>query len=222
MGGVVHTTSIETIIKHPHTKLAKCFYGQDRLVKDPETKRYFIDRDGEMFRHILNFLRNSKLVLSERFTELDLLIEEASFFEITQMVDELKHLQNIRTKNSNNSQTNARPVYCEVIALRVNHHPLDRVWLSGEPELLQELFPGIHEIQVSIYGPNVFQGNWRLLEGLPYKNRPVINFPQAVTILFNAGYMIAASTISGQEQTEQTEYLFFRKKWTTFFFESKI
>jgi hypothetical protein len=36
-----------------------------------------------MFRHILNFMRNSKLLISEDFVHLDLLLEEAKFFEIT-------------------------------------------------------------------------------------------------------------------------------------------
>lgn len=35
-----------------------------------------------MFRHILNFMRNSKLLISEHFRDLDLLLEEARFFEI--------------------------------------------------------------------------------------------------------------------------------------------
>lgn len=35
-----------------------------------------------MFRHILNFMRNSKLLIAEDFSDLDLLLEEAKYFEI--------------------------------------------------------------------------------------------------------------------------------------------
>lgn len=49
---------------------------------DSLKQHYFIDRDGLMFRHILNFMRNSKLLISENFRDMDLLLEEARFFEI--------------------------------------------------------------------------------------------------------------------------------------------
>lgn len=35
-----------------------------------------------MFRHILNFMRNSRLLIPEPFKDLDLLIEEAKYFDI--------------------------------------------------------------------------------------------------------------------------------------------
>lgn len=35
-----------------------------------------------MFRHILNFMRNSKLLIAEDFLDLELLLEEAKYFEI--------------------------------------------------------------------------------------------------------------------------------------------
>ena len=35
-----------------------------------------------MFRHILNFMRNSRLLIPENFADLDLLLEEARYFDI--------------------------------------------------------------------------------------------------------------------------------------------
>lgn len=49
---------------------------------DSLKQHYFIDRDGAMFRHILNFMRNSKLLLQDNFDDLELLLEEARYFEI--------------------------------------------------------------------------------------------------------------------------------------------
>jgi BTB/POZ domain-containing protein KCTD1/15 len=63
--------------------LAKLFSGVIPIVLDSLKQHYFIDRDGSMFRHILNFMRNSKLLISEDFQDIDLLLEEARYFEIT-------------------------------------------------------------------------------------------------------------------------------------------
>lgn len=35
-----------------------------------------------MFRHILNFMRNSRLLIPDTFTDIDLLLEEARYFDI--------------------------------------------------------------------------------------------------------------------------------------------
>jgi BTB/POZ domain len=62
--------------------LAKLFNGSIPIVLDSLKQHYFIDRDGTMFRHILNFMRNSKLLLQDNFDDLELLLEEARYFEI--------------------------------------------------------------------------------------------------------------------------------------------
>lgn len=71
------------LIRYPDSKLAKLFNGCIPIVLDSLKQHYFIDRDGNMFRHILNFMRNSKLLLADDFNDLDLLLEEAKYFEIT-------------------------------------------------------------------------------------------------------------------------------------------
>jgi hypothetical protein len=45
--------------------LAKLFNGSIPIVLDTLKQHYFIDRDGKTFRHILNYLRSSKLILPE-------------------------------------------------------------------------------------------------------------------------------------------------------------
>ena len=44
--------------------------------------KYFIDRDGVLFRYILDFLRNKKLLLPENFQESCRLIVEAEYFNM--------------------------------------------------------------------------------------------------------------------------------------------
>ena len=41
---------------------------------------YVLDRDGLLFRHVLNFLRTSRLVVPDRFDEWDLLLEDAKAY----------------------------------------------------------------------------------------------------------------------------------------------
>lgn len=68
--------------RYPDSRLAKLFNGTIPIVLDSLKQHYFIDRDGNMFRHILNFMRNSKLLIPENFREIELLLEEAKYFEI--------------------------------------------------------------------------------------------------------------------------------------------
>ena len=68
--------------RYPESRLAKLFNGNIPIVLDSLKQHYFIDRDGGMFRHILNFMRNSRLLIPDNFADLDLLLEEARYFDI--------------------------------------------------------------------------------------------------------------------------------------------
>lgn len=87
VGGVFYTTSISTLTKEPDSLLGQIFEGESntKLVKDSKGK-YFIDRDGVLFRYILDFLRNQKIVLPENFHEKDRLRNEADYFKLPDMV----------------------------------------------------------------------------------------------------------------------------------------
>lgn len=82
VGGTIYTSSLETLTKYPDSKLAKLFNGSIPIVLDSLKQHYFIDRDGGMFRHVLNFMRNSRLLISDDFPDLELLLEEARYFEV--------------------------------------------------------------------------------------------------------------------------------------------
>ncbi|XP_041986884.1 BTB/POZ domain-containing protein kctd15 [Aricia agestis] len=96
VGGVIYTSSLETLTAYPDSKLGKLFSGSIPIVLDALKQHYFIDRDGKMFRHILNFLRNGKLLLPSNFKYLDLLMTEAKYFELHQMIFEILELKNHR------------------------------------------------------------------------------------------------------------------------------
>ena len=57
VGGHKFATSRQTLTSIPDTYFASLFSGRFELAPDAEGA-YFIDRDGEHFRHILNFLRD--------------------------------------------------------------------------------------------------------------------------------------------------------------------
>jgi hypothetical protein len=76
-------SSLNSICRYPESRLAKLFNGSIPIVLDSLKQHYFIDRDGDMFKHILNFMRNSKLLIADDFCDLDLLLEEAKYFEIS-------------------------------------------------------------------------------------------------------------------------------------------
>lgn len=67
-----------TLEKYPHTLLGSV---EKEFFYDEETNEYFMDRDPDLFRHILNFYRTGRLHLpkSECITAFD---EELSFFGI--------------------------------------------------------------------------------------------------------------------------------------------
>lgn len=58
VGGHNFVTTLSTLTKNQDSMLAAMFSGRHQLDTDSEG-RYFIDRDGTYFKHILNFLRDS-------------------------------------------------------------------------------------------------------------------------------------------------------------------
>lgn len=62
VGGKLYTTSAATLKKFPYSELAKM--GSEGYSANVDEKgNYFIDRDGKLFRHILNFLREPEDLL---------------------------------------------------------------------------------------------------------------------------------------------------------------
>ena len=68
------------------------FSGGIPIVLDTLKQHYFIDRDGGMFRHILNFMRTGRPILPENFQYVDLLLEEAKYFELPELVSYLGNI----------------------------------------------------------------------------------------------------------------------------------
>ena len=88
VGGVRYSTTYATLTLYPDSMLGRMF-GGDLPLKINDDGTVFIDRDGALFRHILNFLRCSRLSLPRPFPEMEALRVEADFFQITPLIQAL-------------------------------------------------------------------------------------------------------------------------------------
>ena len=91
VGGTLYTTSRSTLTRYPESMLGAMFGGNLPLENSKDSEgNYFIDRDGELFKYILNFLRVSKLVLPNNFQDTEAFQMEVDFYQIQPLIDEFK------------------------------------------------------------------------------------------------------------------------------------
>ncbi|XP_037319973.2 BTB/POZ domain-containing protein KCTD21-like [Pungitius pungitius] len=88
VGGEIYTTTLDTLTRCRDSMLGAMFTGQMPVLRD-QGGNVFIDRDGKVFRYILNYLRSSSLDLPDGFSELSLLRREADFFQIRPLLEEI-------------------------------------------------------------------------------------------------------------------------------------
>jgi len=93
IGGTQKITTLRsTLLKYPKSALAAMFSGKYEVAKHNE--RYFIDRDGNSFVHMVNFLRNGKMPNFKDKTEEASFYEELEFWQIPYKDETLFKLQN--------------------------------------------------------------------------------------------------------------------------------
>ena len=85
VGGFVYTTTLNTITRDPNSMLGRMFSGRQEIAKDSKGN-YFIDRDGSLFRHVLNFLRTWELCLPQPFDEFEQLCADADFYQVGDLI----------------------------------------------------------------------------------------------------------------------------------------
>ena len=87
VGGVFYTTALSTLTREPDSLLAHMFSGKTSPPPRDAKGKYFVDRDGVLFRYVLDFLRNEALVLPESFREKQRIRQEALYFRLPAMVE---------------------------------------------------------------------------------------------------------------------------------------
>lgn len=83
VGGVCYTTTLETLTSARDSLLYSIFSDEedaDFAIGKDSLGRWFLDRDGILFRYILDYLRNRRLVLPENFSEVGRLKSEVSYW----------------------------------------------------------------------------------------------------------------------------------------------
>ncbi|XP_071950501.1 BTB/POZ domain-containing protein KCTD6-like [Antedon mediterranea] len=138
VGGCRYFTSRSTLTRFPDSMLGSMFSG--RLPSNVDDyNSYVIDGDGPTFRHVLNFLRRSKLILPDGFKEWDILSAEADFYQIQDLIqainDKREQIKEDLQKNKEQSETSQS---CEF--LEVEFECANGQWLIfGDSKLIDQL-----------------------------------------------------------------------------------
>jgi len=220
VGGKIYTSSLDTLTKFPDSRLAKMFSGGIPIVLDTLKQHYFIDRDGGMFRHILNFMRTGRPILPENFQYVDLLLEEAKYFELPELVSYLGNLQRKGQKKTTNgvSQSNHSPVpksretidSWDVVAVNISPEMGERIMISGSRETLEELFPEIaHTLQDARHSL-AWNSSSKYVIRFPLNGYCKVTTMQVIATLLNNSFELKTSNGGGVEGQQFSEYLFIR------------
>ncbi|KAM4662908.1 BTB/POZ domain-containing protein KCTD12-like [Discoglossus pictus] len=87
VGGQVYITRYATLISIPGSLLWEMFGQNNACLLARDSKgRFFLDRDGFLFRYVLDYMRDQQLVLPDHFPERSRLQREAEYFKLPELV----------------------------------------------------------------------------------------------------------------------------------------
>lgn len=90
VGGFRYETTLNTLEREPESMLASMFSGRHKLVSG-EDGYHFIDRNGEVFKYILKYLRDGKINLENlSYQEINDVLDEADYFNIQSMIGSIQ------------------------------------------------------------------------------------------------------------------------------------
>ncbi|KAM8877944.1 BTB/POZ domain-containing protein kctd15 isoform 1-T1 [Neosynchiropus ocellatus] len=203
VGGHMYTSSLATLTKYPDSRISRLFNGTEPIVLDSLKQHYFIDRDGEIFRYILSFLRTSKLLLPDDFKDFHLLYEEARYYQLTPMIKELE-----RWKQEREQRRMAQP--CDCLVVRVTPDLGERIALSGEKVLIEEIFPETGDVMCNSVNAGWNQDPTHVIR-FPLNGYCRLNSVQVLERLFQKGFSVAASCGGGVDSSQFSEYVLCRE-----------
>ncbi|CAD7692823.1 unnamed protein product [Gulo gulo] len=204
VGGHMYTSSLATLTKYPDSRISRLFNGTEPIVLDSLKQHYFIDRDGEIFRYVLSFLRTSKLLLPDDFKDFSLLYEEARYYQLQPMVRELERWQQ-------EQEQRRRSRACDCLVVRVTPDLGERIALSGEKALIEEVFPETGDVMCNSVNAGWNQDPTHVIR-FPLNGYCRLNSVQVLERLFQRGFSVAASCGGGVDSSQFSEYVLCREE----------
>ncbi|KAM9024006.1 BTB/POZ domain-containing protein KCTD1 isoform 2-T2 [Ara ararauna] len=203
VGGHMYTSSLATLTKYPDSRIGRLFDGTEPIVLDSLKQHYFIDRDGQMFRYILNFLRTSKLLIPDDFKDYSLLYEEAKYFQLQPMLGEME-----RWKQDRESGRFSKS--CECLVVRVAPDLGERITLSGDKSLIEEVFPEIGDVMCNSVNAGWNHDSTHVIR-FPLNGYCHLNSVQVLERLQQRGFEIVGSCGGGVDSSQFSEYVLRRE-----------
>jgi hypothetical protein len=109
VGGSIFQTTAGTLLKRPNTYFTARFSGRYHEKPSPFDNAYFIDRDGTHFRHLLNWLRDDELCVTDEDT-LSQILREAEYYMLHELTVKVKNqLSDISLSRIKFENTSAPP-----------------------------------------------------------------------------------------------------------------
>ncbi|XP_039984593.1 uncharacterized protein LOC120790798 [Xiphias gladius] len=203
VGGHMYTSSLATLTKYPESRIGRLFDGTEPIVLDSLKQHYFIDRDGHMFRYILNFLRTSKLLIPDDFKEYSLLYEEASFFQLAPLQAELERWKTEQEYRNVCQQ-------CECVVVHVAPELGERISVSAHRGMIQEVFPEVRDVMTNSLNTSCNQDSTHIIR-FPLNGYCHLNSVQVLERLQQRGFWITGSCGGGVDSSQFSEYILRRE-----------
>eukprot|EP00057_Strongylocentrotus_purpuratus_P010788 XP_011665262.1 PREDICTED: BTB/POZ domain-containing protein KCTD21-like [Strongylocentrotus purpuratus] len=190
--------------------LGSMFRGRLPSIKD-DKGNYLIDGDGSLFRYVLNFLRRSILVLPEDFKELDMLAQEADFYQIKELIDAVAQIRN-REKEKRAKSEHVK----EQELLEMEFVPYDKycpLVIYGSSETVQKI-PVFMEAFRNRPGRNNDPRRHDILgpeeNGFSLSSKPPLNRVEFFRQIAQLGFKIVSVSSSSDELRTKDRWVFAR------------
>lgn len=169
VGGIYYSTTLKTLTSEENSSLNSLIESNQQTLRDSKD-RLFIDRDGTLFRFILDYLRTKTLTLPENFTERQRLKIEADYFRLpnlSKLLDDSASMSNLSLNRSFAQLSNTSPTLqiknisnrkpgstggCIIVGYRgtfangrdgladVKFRKISRILVCGRVQLMREVF----------------------------------------------------------------------------------
>ncbi|KTF86621.1 hypothetical protein cypCar_00008433 [Cyprinus carpio] len=168
-----------------------------------------IDVGGHMYTSSLATLtkypesRTSKLLIPDDFKDYSLLYEEARYFQLQPLQAELE-----RWRSEQDSRYTSR--LCECVVVRVAPELGERITLSGDKALIEDIFPEIGDVMCNSVNAGWNHDSTHVIR-FPLNGYCHLNSVQVLERLQQRGFEIAASCGGGVDSTQFSEYVLRRE-----------